>query len=337
MPRLGRRAFLAAGLAAGAGLLTACDAVRIGESGARARLAISPGNQTLWRWLEAKHEELLRPKGHTVELNHADSEDRLREGLIDGRYDAIATLLPALPQLAEAGHSVKFFLPIAWLREGYPLVVPDASPIRAVGDLAGKRVATFPANHPGYAYWRAFLLKHYGMRGEQIATIQNLDPQDALIGGQAEAAFVSGSGWALLQQQGGFRKVADLQGEFRWLTGSDRLAVFAGFLGKAAWVDANSRFIADLTAAMRQGLDLFQRDRNAFLDTVTNVPGGLQMSRDDNAALAAYLGYDAVTPDRVALSNEDVEDFRKFFPLMADAGILKTPPQDAGALFKVSG
>jgi ABC-type nitrate/sulfonate/bicarbonate transport system substrate-binding protein len=334
VPRLGRRAFLA-GMTAGAGMLAACDAVRIGGVGTRARLAISPGNQTLWRYLEAKNQELLRPKGYLVELNNVGSEDELRDGLIAGRFDAIATLLPAVPQLAETGHQVKFFLPIAWLREGYPLLVAESSPIRAVGDLAGKRVATFPLNHPGYAYWRAFLLKHYGLRGEQLSTIQNLDPQDALIGGMADAAFVSGGGWAALQAAGGYRKVADLQGEFRWLTGSDRLAIFAGFLGKTPWVDANTRFIADLTQVARQGLEAYQRDRNAFLDTVTNVPGSPPMTRDDNAAIATYLGYDAVTPDRVVLSRADVDDFAKFFPLMADAGILKASPSDAGALFKI--
>jgi ABC-type nitrate/sulfonate/bicarbonate transport system substrate-binding protein len=336
VPKLGRRTFVG-GLAAGAGLLVGCGAIGFGESTRPVRLGISPGNQTLWRFLQARRNELLGAKGHVVELTNVDNEDDLRDGLVAGRFDAIATLLPALPQLAEAGQAVRFFLPIAWLREGYPLVVPDASPIRAVADLAGKRVATFPLNHPGFAYWRAFLLKHYGMRGEQVSTIQNLDPQDALLTGQVDSAFLSGSGWAGLQALGGYRKVADLQGEFRWLTGSDRLAIFAGFLGKASWVDGNARLIADLTEAARQGLDLYKRDKNAFLDVVANVPNAPQMSRDDNAAIAAYLGYDAVTPDRVRLSTEDVEDFRRFFPLMADAGILKAPPQDAGALFKVAG
>jgi ABC-type nitrate/sulfonate/bicarbonate transport system substrate-binding protein len=336
MARLGRRTFVA-GLTASAGLLAGCGAIRFGESSRVTRIGISPGNQTLWRFLQARRDELLGAKGHVVEMTNVNSEDDLRDGLIGGRFDAIATLLPALPQLVEAGHAVRFFLPIAWLREGYPLVVPNSSPIKAVGDLAGKRVATFPLTHPGFAYWRAFLLKHYGIRGEQASAIQTLDPQDPLVGGQVDAAVLSGTGWAALQAMGGYRKVADLQGEFRWLTGSDRLAIFAGFLGKASWVDGNAKLVADLTEAARQGLDQYKRDKNAFLDVVTNVPNAPQMTRDDSAAIATYLGYDAVTPDRVRLTNEDVEDFRRFFPLMADAGILKAPPQDAGALFKLAG
>ena len=324
------------GLAASAALLAACDAVRFGETGGRIRLAISPGNQTLWRFLEARKDDLLRQKGHLVDFFDVGDEDEMRGGFLADKYDAIATLVPAVAQLADAGQPVKLFQPIAWISEGYPLVVPDGSPIRTVADVQGKRVATFPLDHPGFAYWRAFLLKHYGMRGEKVSTLPSLGPQEDLAAGQADAAFVSGCGWADLKATGGFRKVADLQNEFKWLTGSDRPAVFAGLIAKSSWVEGHARFVTDLAAAARQGLDLYKKDKGAFLDVVTNDPGGIQVGRDENEAMAAYLGMDAVGSDRAALSKEDVDDFAKFFPLMADAGVLKTPPQDAGALFKVA-
>jgi ABC-type nitrate/sulfonate/bicarbonate transport system substrate-binding protein len=327
----GRRAFLAGS----AGLLAGCDAIRFGETGGRIRLAVSPGNQTLWRFLEAHRDDIFRPKGHLVDFFDVPTEEDLRSGFDGSKYDAIATLVPAVAQLAEAGQPVRFFLPLAWLREGYPLVVPEKSPIKAVGDVVGKRVSTFPLEHPGFAYWRAFLLKHYGLRGEQISTVQALSPEADLVDGKADAAFVSGNGWAALQA-GGFRKVADLQGEFKWLTGADRLPVFAGFIARSSWIDGHAKFVADLTAAARQGLEQYKNDKNGFLDVVTNDPNGISASREENEAVATYLGYDAVGPERVALTQADADDFGRFFPLMADAGVLNTPPRDAGALFSLA-
>ena len=333
MGRLARRRFL--GLTAAAVAGTACGAISFGSVGDRARLAISPGNQTLWRFLEARNKELLAAKGHSVEFVNVQDEDQLRAGLVDDRFQAIATLVPAVADLVERGVAARFFLPIGWLSEGYPLVVPDGSPITTVDDLRGKRVATFPLDHPGFLYWRVFLSKHHGLRGEQIATVQTLATQDALAAGQVDAAFVSGSAWITLRAAGGFRKVADLQSEFRWLTGDDRLCVFAGFIAKSSWLDAHRQLVSDLIGAVRLGLEQYKSNRDAFLDVVTSESSWATLSRDENAQIATYLGMDGVTPDRAALSQADVEDFRRFFPLMTDAGILKTPPRDAGALFWV--
>lgn len=331
------RRTVARGLAGAAvAALLGCDAIGIGRRDDPVRLGISPGNQTLWRYLLARNGELLRAKGHQVTFNNVETEDSLQAGFEAGRFDAIATLVPALPTLAEKGTPVQFFLPIAWLREGYPLFVPDGSSIQSVADLRGRRVATYPINHPGFIYWRAFMWKHYQLRAEDMATAQTLDTAQALISRQVDAAFIGGALVAQVQATPGFRKVGDLNAEFAWLTGRDRLPVFAGFVARQSWVAQHGRFIADLIGAARQGLELYRRDRNAFLDIVTREESFSSMTRDENAAIATYLGYDAVDPSRVALAPDDVADFEKFFPLMVEAGLKPSIPA-ASTLFYLPG
>lgn len=333
--RLSRRATLIGIGAIAGGALAACDAIRFESGATRIRLAISPGTQTLWRFLIQRNATLLRPKGHVVDFHNVPTEEGLREGLLSGKYDAVATLATALPGLAQAA-SVKLFLPIAWIHEGYPLVVADGSSIQRVADLPGRPVAHFPLTHPGMAFWRAFLHKHHGLRAEALRGVETLDPHVPLGNGQVEAAFVGGAGWAALRQAGGYRKVADLRDELRWLRGGDRPAIFAGFVAREEWLRANTRFVGDLIQAARQGLDLYRRDREAFLDVVSGEPSWAALSRDENAAMAVYLGYDEVPPERVGLTAEDVEDYRALFPLLVEAGVVGEAPADAGALFRTT-
>ena len=325
----------AAALGALAAALSACDAIQIGARGGRIKLGISPGNQTLWRYLVARNNELLRSKSHLVDFINVSSEDELQTGLINGTFDVIATLIPAVPKIVAAGTPVRFFLPIAWLNEGYPLIVAENSPIRSLPDAAGRRLATFPVGHPGFAYWQAFLLKHYGLRGAAISTNQSLEPHVALANGEADAAFVAGAGWAQLKSAGGYRKVADLQGEFKWLTGIDRVPMFAGFVAKNTWIEENQRFVTDLVGAARQSLDQYKRTPSAFMDIVTSEPAYAALSRDENIAIATYLGYDAVNADRVQITQEDIDDYRRFLPLLVDSGVLPALPGDPADLFYI--
>src|SRR5207302_3485810 len=106
------------------------------------------------------------------------------------------------------------------------------------------------------------------------------------------------------------------------------LPLFAGFIAKSSWLDAHGPFVADLTAAVRQGLEQYKGNQSAFLDVVTAETNWANLTKGENGQIATYLGMDGVTPDRAILSAADVEDFRKFFPLLADAGVLKTPPPD---------
>ncbi len=301
------------------------------------RLGITPGSQTLWRYVAARKDDLLTPLGYDASFQTFESEDRLRSALLGGDVDVVASLVPTVAFLAESGVPVQFFLPIAWLREGYPFVVPVDSPITALGDLVGRRVATYPLDHPGMGYWRALALALVHLDLASLGPIQTLTPDVQLQARMVDAACMGGTQWAGLQQKTGFRKLTDLQTAWRLVSGGDRLLIFGGYLARREFIRQNPRFVADFAQAHVQALQAYRRDRATFLQVTASYAGGPRMTVAENQAQATYLGYDEVGIERLTIVADDVAAYQRLFDLMAQSGYLRAAPPDVASLFAVAG
>lgn len=330
---VGRSRFLtlAAGLA-----LAGCSGIRnplARREPVRARLGITGGTQTLWRYLVVNDLRWLRPRGIVAQFSHFPAEEQLQSAYRTGAVDVIATLLPAVPALAETGVPIRFFLPIGWLREGYPIVAPAQGRVASVADLKAARLATYPPSHPGFACWRALLLANYGIRVESLNSIAGTNPYELLANGQADAAVVSSAEWAELRHAPELRKVSDLQAEWGRLTGSERLLIFAGYAARPEFLRANPSFLTAMVELHQNALRAFQSARAEFLSRISGAPAGLPgLTTEANAYIAHYLGYEDVPPERVRLSQNDLEDATRLFQLLAEAGYLRQGAPDAAAL-----
>jgi ABC-type nitrate/sulfonate/bicarbonate transport system substrate-binding protein len=322
----------------GAGVLAGAvgyGAYRLLGSSSTVRLGIAPGTQTLWRYVANRNDELLRPLGHAAEFLSYPDEPSLRSAFVSGKVDVIASLVPTVASLAESGVGAQLFLPIAWLREGYPFVVSRDSGITSLADLRGRRVGTYPLDHPGMLYWEALARAVASVEIASLNPEQTLTPDELLSRRTVEAACVGGVQWSLLQRDGSFRKLVDLQSAWRTASGSQRLLIFGGYIAHREFIDARASFVADFARVHVQALTAYKRDRAAFINATLGASGaGPAMTADQSQDQATYLGYDDVGPERLAIDDQDVADHRKLFDLMAQSKVLKSPPPDAASVLR---
>jgi ABC-type nitrate/sulfonate/bicarbonate transport system substrate-binding protein len=303
--------------------------------GGDVRLGIAPGTQTLWRYVAARKDELLKSRGYSAEFVTYPDEATLRTAFVSGKVDVIASLVPTVASLVQSGVSAQLFLPIAWLREGYPFVVPSDSSIGSLADLRGRRVATYPLDHPGMLYWEALAPSFASVDITALDLQQTLSPDALLVQRSVEAACVGGVQWSSLQQGQGFRKLVDLQTAWRTISGSQRLLVFGGYIARREYLDAHATFVADFARIHVDALNAYRADRASFVNATVDVgAAGPSMTASQNQDQATYLGYDDVGPERILVDDQDVADHRKLLDLMAKSNVLKSPPPDAATLFR---
>lgn len=301
------------------------------------RLGILQGTQTLWRYFALQKARLLEPLGHHVEFANFPAEGALQDAFIRGELDGMANLPTVLPLLAARGVPVQLFLPFAWLREGFPLVVRRESAARSVADLAGRPVASLPLDQPGMAYWRALALANYGLHIENhLALRQAASPEQLLLQGQVEGAVIASPAWAALKTAPEFRLVSDLSSEWRRFSGSGRLPIFGGYIARRDWIAEQRGFVEDLLRLHAEALERYTTDRTGFLAAVSRTNGLPELEPEANQAIATYLGYDDVKPERLSVSDDDVADYEQLFPLLLQSGFLVEPPPAALSLFYVS-
>jgi len=297
------------------------------------QIGIAPGTQTLWRYVAQKKGTLFAPLGYDVTFVNFPDEASLRTAFLGGKLDIIATLVPTLASLADAGESAQMFLPIAWLKEGYPLIAPASSPIKGLTDLAGHKLATYPLDHPGMAYWQALALATASVNLATLNPVQTLNPDLALVQKSVDAACMGGSQWASLSHDPSFNKLTDLQTIWRQLSGSDHLLLYGGYIARPSWLAAQTAFVQDFVAAHQQAFQAYQQDRETFLNVTTAYDPGPHMTSAENQAQATYLGYDDIGPERIAIGSQDVADYRRIFGLMAAAKVIQSAPANPDSLF----
>ena len=301
------------------------------------RLGILQGTQTLWRYFALQRTQLLDPLGHHVEFANFPADAPLLDAFLRGDLDVMANLPTVLPLLAARGVAAQLFLPIAWLKEGYPLVVRQDSNARGLADLAGKPVAAFPLDQPGMVYWRALALTNHGFRLEERLSLRHVvSPEEPLLQGEVEGAFVASPAWAALKSAPEFRLVSDLSSEWRRFSGSARLPIFGGYVARREWIAERRGFVEDLLRLHAEAMERYMADRAGFLAAVSRNDGLPEVGPADNQAIATYLGYDDVQPARLSVTDDDVADYEKLFPLLLQSGFLADPPPAARELFYIS-
>lgn len=320
--------------------LTACASkVPLGISKTEVRLGIVGGSQPLWRYVAQQKEQLLPSSEYVVSFSVYPNEFALKEAFLSNSLDAMATLPTQLPALAQAGTDVQYFLPIAWLKEGYPIIVPSESTIRSPADLDGARLSTFPSDHPGLAYWQIFIQENYGFRvADKASLVISQNPETALLNGEADAATMDSVAWGQLKSQGKFRAVSDLATEWAKISGSSRPLVYGGYVARKDWIERNRRFVDEFIQANFKAFQAFQQDPKGFLDSAASYSEGnaSPISIEVLQSVASYLGMSDAAPERAYLTEADAADYGRIFQLLAKGGYLKGNTPQAESLFYIS-
>jgi ABC-type nitrate/sulfonate/bicarbonate transport system substrate-binding protein len=331
---LGTAGLVAAGMLGG-------PARRAGAARPKARLGITAGTQTIWRYLAARKAALLEgPLGYDLEFRIFPSDAAMRTVFLAGDLEGFTTLIPEAPALVEQKVDVQFFLPIAWVRETGVFVVRKESGIKTLAEAKGRKIATSPLRQAGLAYFRAFVLANHGFKLEEhLDLLQVNTPDVPLEAGQTEGAYISSVHWARLKDSGKYVKLTSLGEEWARISKSPRPLAFGGVLGRRKWIEEHRKLVDGLIEATKQAQRHFQQNRAEFLEIVRNydADGAIKKQTLEQAAFTAWtLGHEDVEPERVHLTSQDVEDFRLVFALLEKAGYLKaaSPPD---SLFYLSG
>jgi sulfonate transport system substrate-binding protein len=177
--------------------------LRIGFQKSSSLLILLKGNGTL--------EKALQPLGVTVEWHEFTSGLPMVEALNVGALDLSADVADTVPLFAQAaGTQFTFFLQEKPSSTAEALVVPKDSPIKALADLKGHKIAVARAS--GAHYLTVAALNKTGLAFGKDVEVVYLQPADA------RAAFESGAvdAWAIwdpflgaVQLQSGARILAD--------------------------------------------------------------------------------------------------------------------------------
>jgi ABC-type nitrate/sulfonate/bicarbonate transport system substrate-binding protein len=332
--RLTRRQVLA-GLGGALGVAALGRGARGAAAATRARLGITGGTQTIWRYMAARQADLLeKPLGYDLEFKVFPSDAAMRTVFLAQDLEGFTTLIPEAAALLEQKVDVQFFLPIAWVRETGVLVVRKESGIKSLAETKGRKISTSPLRQAGLAYFRAFVLQNHGVKLEDhMDLIQNNTPDVPLEAGQADGAYISSVHWARLKDTGRYVQLTSQGEEWARISKSPRLLAFGGVLARRKWIEEHRKLVDGLIAAAGEGQRHFQRNRAEFLEIARNwdAEGSIKKQTVEQAAFTAWtLGHEDVGPERVRLSKQDVEDFGLVFSLLVKAGYLKTaPPVDS--------
>lgn len=236
-------------------------ALRIGYQKSSSLLILLKGQGIL--------EKALASQGVTVEWNEFTSGLPMVEALNVGALDLSADVADTVPLFAQAaGTEFTYFLQEKPSPTAEALVVPKDSPVKAVADLKGKKLAVAKAS--GAHYLTVQALSQAGLAFGKDVEISYLQPADA------RTAFESGAidAWATwdpflatVEIQSGARKIDD--GSTTGVTytrfypistaylaeNQDMAKVIADELTKIGqWVKANPEEAADIQAPL-VGLD----------------------------------------------------------------------------------
>jgi ABC-type nitrate/sulfonate/bicarbonate transport system substrate-binding protein len=316
----------AAGLALGATALRPRGAT----AAPKARLGITGGTQTIWRYLAARQAELLeKPFGYDLEFRIFPSDAAMRTVFLANDLEGFTTLIPEAAALVDQKVDVQFVLPIAWVRETGVFVVKKDSGITSLAAAKGKKIATSPLRQAGLAYFRAFVLHNHGFKLEDhLDLLQVNTPDVPLEAGQTDGAYISSVHWARLKDTGRYVRLTSLGEEWAKISKSPRLLAFGGVVARRKWIEENRKLVDGLIAAAAEAQRHFQKSRAEFLEIVRNydAEGAIKKQTLEQAVFSAWsYGHEDVGPERVHLTAQDVEDFKLVFGLLEKAGYLKSP------------
>jgi ABC-type nitrate/sulfonate/bicarbonate transport system substrate-binding protein len=303
-----------------------------GAASPKARLGITGGTQTIWRYLAARQADLLeKPLGYDLEFRIFPADATMRTVFLADDLEGFTTLIPEAAALVDQKVDVQFFLPIAWVRETGVFVVKKDSGIKSLAEAKGRKIATSPLRQAGLAYFRAFVLQNHGFKLEDhLDLLQVNTPDVPLEAGQTDGAYISSVHWARLKDTGRYVKLTSLGEEWARISRSPRLLAFGGVLARRKWIEENRKLVDGLIGAAKEAQRHFQRNRAEFLELVRSydADGSIKKQTTEQAAFTAWsLGHEDVGPERVHLTSQDVEDFKLVFGLLEKAGYLKAVPR----------
>jgi NitT/TauT family transport system substrate-binding protein len=196
-------------------------------------------------------------------------------------------------------------------------VVPDASPIRTMADLKGKKIGTSPAGSATAAITSAILEKNYGFKPSFYESVPGNDPRLAqfLVQKDIDAAALRTVTLALLPDVK-LRKLASFRAEWKLLTKQDAPPVLGVGLMRNDWLKAHPTGAAKVVAGMRKAYEFGKSDKAAVAKALI---ASASLSEVDAKAYAEL--WDKIYT--VSMEPADLVSLRNEFAIFKAVGVVK--------------
>jgi ABC-type nitrate/sulfonate/bicarbonate transport system substrate-binding protein len=202
-------------------------------------------------------------------------------------------------------------------------VVPEASPLKSMEDLKGKKIGGSPAGSATAAIAAAILEKNYGFASGDYTLVPGNDPRLAqfLVQQDIDAAALRTVTIALVQDVK-LRKIGSFREEWKKLSKSDAPPVLGVGLMRNDWLESNPEGAAKVVAGMRKAYDFGKSDKAAVAKALM---AAANMNEDDADAYAAL--WDGIYT--VSMTSSDIASLKTEFEVFKSIGAVKGSLPDA--------
>lgn len=233
--------------------------------------------------------------------------------------DAIdfAFAAPASAVFSSASQGAPLRIVLATQPADVAFVAPEASPIRSVADLRGKKVGMSPPGSSVASIATAVLQGNYGIRSADFSIVPGNEGRLAqfLAQNQVDAAAVRTITVAQLKDLK-VRQLGTFGDEWKKLTKSDAVPYIGVSAVRADWLAQHPADAAKLIAGMRDALQWGATHRSevsAILQKSANLPAA-----DADAYAARWSDI-----NRVSFEPADIETLQREHKIFVDGGVIQ--------------
>ncbi len=207
-------------------------------------------------------------------------------------------------------------------------VVPEASPIRSLAELKGKKIGTSPAGSATAAITSAILAENYGLKPDAYQSVPGNDPRLAQFLAQKDidAAALRTVTIALLPDAK-LRKIGSFLDEWKKITKQNAPPVLGVGLMRNDWLTKNPTGAAKVVAAMRNAYAFGKADKPAVAKALMSAAN---LSEADAKAYAAL--WDGIYT--VSMEPADMTSLRREFDVFKTVGVVDGSLPDAALVAK---
>jgi NitT/TauT family transport system substrate-binding protein len=223
--------------------------------------------------------------------------------------------------IAADGVPVKIFL--ATQLAEVQFVVPEASPIKSLAELRGKKVGMSPPGSATHSLAIALLEGNYGLKPADYTTVPGNEPRLAqfLIQGEVQAAALRGTTIAQMNEVK-LRVLGNYIDEWKKLTRTSSAPVIGVGMVHSEYLAKNPEAVVKFVVAMKEATDWGARNTARvaeILQKAANLPA------DDAQAYSKMWGATYVTTFEPA----DITMLKKMAEIFKQAGTLKNNVPDS--------
>jgi ABC-type nitrate/sulfonate/bicarbonate transport system substrate-binding protein len=286
----------------------------------------------LFNYVVGKKDEYFADKPYRVTFRFLDATTQV-PSFGQGELDVMTTPPSFIPRvMSQYGIKPVLFFPLARWTPGPEILVPVDSPHDSLDDLEGRRVAV-PPLQTRFGSEEAAVMAATGQNIREYFDLQETEAAaQQLTLGRVDAAFIEAPTTFPLLEGGKFKAIYSVQEAFREAFG-DPAVVNGGYIARKEFIEANRDFVDDLIAATQDAWNRYQRNPdevNAVASEVSGIPP------EQLELVGQVLNLEEMPEDLRRITPQDLETWKKLFPLLERSGFIPAAPEIVEELFVVT-